>query len=320
MRHRPSGTASTVDRDGPSLEEPSPRAGAFSRPRVNPGQRIDLKGLPPAEVVAAQLAPREPVPPLDLVTIRQWLWGRGFYLPGDLRHVLQLVQPLALMPSMTLLDVAAGLGGAARAIAQEYGVSVTAIERDEELARRSAAIAAGMAKPAAVKVFDPEGFELRVGTFDRVLAREATYMVDDKERFLRVLSLGLRPEGRLLMTDFVVEPSLAERPALDAWSALQPRRPRLWGLRQYSDCLRGLGLDLRLPEDMTLAYKAQIISGWDNLLQTVDLRSLPRDHRSVVLAEAERWMNTISAFDAGILKVYRFTALTRHRGLALSQP
>lgn len=309
MRHRPSGTASTVDRDGPPREESSPPAEAFSRPPLDPGQSIDLKDLPSAEVVAQQLAPREPVPPLDAVTIRQWLWGRGFYLPGDLRHLLDLVRPLTLVPAMTLLDAAAGLGGPARAIAEEFGVSVSALERDEELARRGATIAAGMAKPSAVKVFDPETFELRVGSFDRVLAREATYMVDDKERFLRVLSLALRAEGRLLMTDFVIEPSNAEQGALEAWAAHQPHRPRLWGLRQYSDCLRGLGLDLRVPEDMTAVYKAQILRGWDNLLQTVDLRSLPRAHRSVVVDEAERWMRTVAALDAGTLKVYRFTAL-----------
>jgi SAM-dependent methyltransferase len=308
MRHRPRGTVRTIDRDGAPAAESSPPGRVVSGRRADAGKTIDLADLPPAEVVAAHLAPREPVPPLDAVTIRQWLWGRGFYLPGDARHVLDLVRPLALAPAMTLLDAAAGLGGPAWAIADEFGATVSALERDHELARRGETIASGMAKPAGVKVFDPERFELRGGAFDRVLAREATYMVDDKERFVRVLSLALRPEGRLLMTDFVIEPSNAQQPALAAWAALQPHRPRLWGLRQYSDCLRGLGLDLRAPEDMTAAYKAQILRGWDNLLQTVDLRSLPRAHRTAVVDEAERWMRTIAALDAGTLKFYRFTA------------
>jgi SAM-dependent methyltransferase len=306
MRNRLRGTATTVDGDGTPREEPSLASPRFSTRSTAAAAHDDL---PSAETVAAQLAPREPVPPLDAVTIRQWLWGRGFYFPGDARHVLELVRPLALTPAMTLLDAAAGLGGPARTIAEEFGISVSALERDGELARRGALIGAGVARPAAVKVFDPETFELRVGAFDRVLAREATYMVDDKERFLRVLSLALRPEGRLLMTDFVIEPSNVEQPALAAWAALQPHRPRLWGLRQYSDCLRGLGLALRVPDDMTAAYKAQIVGGWDNLLQTVDLRSLPRAHRSAVVDEAERWMRTVAALDAGILKVYRFTAI-----------
>jgi hypothetical protein len=165
-----------------------------------------------------------------------------------------------------------------------------------------------MARPATVKVFDPETIELRIGSFDRVLAREATYTVQDKERFLRVLSLALRHEGRFLMTDFVIEPSNAEQPVLDAWVTLQPLRPRLWSVRQYSDCLRGLGLELSAPEDMTAAYKAQILRGWDNLLQTVDIRSLPPAHRAVVVDEAERWVRMVAAFDAGALKVYRMTA------------
>jgi SAM-dependent methyltransferase len=312
MRHRPRGTESTVDRDGPPGERLSLRRRSFTRRRAEP--RVDAPDsteLLSAEAVAAQLAPREPVPPLDAPTIRQWLWGRGFYVPGDARHVLELVRSLALEPAMGLLDAAAGLGGPARVIAEEYGVTVSALERDPDLARRGMEMSAasGLRKQAPVKVLHPETFELRAATFDRVLAREATDMVQDKERFLRVLVLALKPPGQLLMTDFVIEPSSAERPALGAWAALQPHRPMLWSLRQYSDCLRSLGLELRMPEDMTDAYKRQILGGWDNLLQTVNLRSLPRADRLAIVDELEHWVRTITALDSGALKMYRFHAL-----------
>jgi SAM-dependent methyltransferase len=310
MRRGPHGTDSTIDQDGtpkeaPPLNEPVLPPSGLALPAF---RAVDL---PTTEAIAAQLAPRDPSPPFDSFTIRQWLWGRGFHIPGHARHVVELVRPLTLGPGMSMLDAAAGLGGAARAIAEEFGVTVSALEGDPWLVRRGQEISAasGKRKRSPVRVLDAESAELRMGTFDRVLVREATHRVPEKERFLRVLALALKAEGQLLLTDFVVEPSLVERPELAAWAELQPHRPTLWTLRQYTDCLRDLGLELRVPEDMTDAYKGQILAGWDNMLRTVDLRSLQRPQRAVLVDELERWTRTVAVLDSGALKVYAFHAL-----------
>ncbi len=213
-----------------------------------------------AAAMAARLAPGEPAAPPDPLTIRQWLWGPGLHIPGTAEDVLALARPFAANASTRLLDVAAGLGGAARAIAARSGAYVSALVRD-------------------------------------------------KERFMRVLILGLRPRGQLLLTEFVAEPALAARPELAAWAALQPRDPSLWTLRQYSDCFLGLGVELRVPDDISAAYKSQIVEGWVRLLRTIDLRSLPRGHRLAVVAEAERWTPTVAALDSGALRMYRFHML-----------
>ena len=97
--------------------------------------------------------------------------------------------------------------------------------------------------------------------------------------------------------------------ALKAWQALEPFPPTLWNLQQYTDCFKSLGFDIRITEDISGQYKAQIVLGWDNLLQTVDIRKLPRAHQLTVLDEAERWVKTIIALDSGALKAYRFYAL-----------
>jgi len=264
-----------------------------------------------AAAMAARLAPGEPAAPPDPLTIRQWLWGPGLHIPGTAEDVLALARPFAANASTRLLDVAAGLGGAARAIAARSGAYVSALERDPDLARRGRAlsIAAGRHKQVPVGHMDPETLELRAGAFDGILGREASHLVRDKERFMRVLILGLRPRGQLLLTEFVAEPALAARPELAAWAALQPRDPSLWTLRQYSDCFLGLGVELRVPDDISAAYKSQIVEGWVRLLRTIDLRSLPRGHRLAVVAEAERWTPTVAALDSGALRMYRFHML-----------
>ena len=270
----------------------------------------------PAEVSLEAKAPArrrvgEPQAPLDPLTVRQWLWGPGFIVPGTAEYVLGLVKPFAANPAMSILDVAAGLGGPARAIADAFDTYVTGLERDAETAARGMAmsVAAGKQKHAAINAMNPETLELKAGAFDCIFGRGATYAVQDKERFLRVLIMGLKPRGQLLLTDYLVDPALAERPELAAWRTLEPFPPSLWNVQQYTDCLKSLGFDIRITEDTTTQYKAQIVLGWDNLLQTVDIRKLPRVHRLMVLDEAERWVKTILALDSGALKVFRFYAL-----------
>ena len=293
--------------DSLAAERPSPIAGS-SLLRVRASAEPDRVSV---AAMAARLAPGEPAAPPDPLTIRQWLWGAGFHTPGTAEDVLSLAEPFGANASTRLLDVAAGMGGAAPAIAAQSGAYVSALERDPDLARRGRAmsLAAGRQKQVPVGHMDPETLELRAGAFDGILGREATHLVVDKERFLRVLLLGLRPRGQLLLTEFVADPALAGRPELAAWMALQPRPPSLWTLQQYSDCFLSLGVELRVPEDITGVYKSQIINGWTRLLRTVDLRSLPRAHRLAVVAEAERWMPAVAALDSGALRVYRFHVL-----------
>ncbi len=260
---------------------------------------------------AAAHAPGPPVSPLDPLTVRQWLWGPGFHLPGNAEYVLRLVKPFAANPAMSMLDVAAGLGGPARAISEAFGTYITGLERDPELARRGMemSVAAGMQRHAPISAIDPETFELRTGAFDCILARGATYMVQDKERFMRVLILGLKQRGQLLLTDYVVDPARAQRPELALWASLQPYKASLWTLQQYTDCFKSLGFDVRITEDITHDLKLQIVLGWENLVNTVDIRALPKPHKLQIVTEAERWVKTIIALDAGVVKAYRFYAL-----------
>lgn len=251
------------------------------------------------------------VPPLDPLTIRQWLWGPGFHVPGNAEYVLRLVKPFALDRTMTMLDVAAGLGGPARAIYEAHGSHIIGLERDAELARRSGerSIAPGKNNHAPVMPIDPQTFELKTGRFDRILGRTATYMVQNKERFIRILISGLRQGGHLLLTDHVLDPEFTQRPELAMWSALQPYTPALWTVVQYIDCLNSLGCDIRITEDVTHELKLQIVFGWQNLAQTIDVKGLPQAHKHAVVNEAERWVKTIAALDLGVVKVFRFYAL-----------
>jgi len=257
------------------------------------------------------------VPPPDLppvvLTVRQWLWGPGFVIPGDAAHMLSLVCPLGLAPATTLLDVSAGLGGPARAVARAFDATVIGLERDPDQARMGMAFARaeGLAKRAPVSVYDPEGFELPPQRYDGVIAREAVYTVRDKERFLRVLMQGLKPQGALVLAEFVLDRTAGDRLGLANWAPLPAYPPYLWTRERYVDCLKALGFTVRRADDMTAAYRAMMIAGWTRLAHRADLRTLPRTHFAPVIDEAERAMRTVEALDSGILKIVRITAAAR---------
>jgi SAM-dependent methyltransferase len=248
----------------------------------------------------------------DAATVRQWLWGTGFVVPGDAQHVLGLVRPFGLASSMTMLDVAAGLGGPARAVAEATGATVVGLERAPDLARQGMALALAlrMHRRAPVGVYDPEGFDLPHAHYDCALGREATYAVRDKERFLRVLMQGLKPQGAIVLTEFVLGRS-ADRRRLAAWAPLAAYPPFLWTLDRYEDCLRSLGFEPFIMSDISAAYRGMIIGGWTRLLQLPELHGLPRAHFAPIIDEAERAMRTIEALDAGLLRMVHIAAVAR---------
>lgn len=265
------------------------------------------QGQGPLRVAAAREEP-----PLDAPTLAQWLWGAGFHIPGGEGHVLSLVTPFALNPAMSMLYLGAGLGGGARAIATKYATYVTALELDDGLARRGMEMSTlqGMQRRAPVTVYDPKTLELRDHSFDCILARQSTYTLADKEPFLKLLVTSLKPRGHLLVTDYVVAPKVGG-PALEAWQRQQRRPAHLWTAAQYEECLTRLGLDSRVTEDTTGKLRQLILSGWAQMINTVDLHDLPKQHLLAIVDEAERWVRTIEAIDGGALRMYRFYALAR---------
>jgi cyclopropane fatty-acyl-phospholipid synthase-like methyltransferase len=251
------------------------------------------------------------VAPLDRATVAQWLWGIGYIMPGDEQYVLELVKPFGLTPAMSMLDLSAGLGGPARAIAQAFGTYVTGLERSPERAKRGMdmSVTANLAKRATIAQYNPETIELRPHGFDCILGRGATYSVVEKERLLRVIFQGLKQRGQLLLNEFTVDTTASDRPELAAWMARESYPPALWTIEQYCDCLTSLGFDIRVVEDVTAHYRTMIIAGWARLLKAVDLKRMPRSHLRTVVNEAELWALRYAALQSGALHVYRLHAL-----------
>jgi SAM-dependent methyltransferase len=225
--------------------------------------------------------------------------------------VLALVKPFGLTSAMTMLDMAAGLGGPARTVAEAFNTYVAGLERDPLLARlgMEMSITQGLGKRASVSLADPESYELKGNHYDCVLGREALHGVRDKERLLRVLIQGLKPRGGFVLTEFLRDRAAGDRAELAQWEAQQFPPPLLWSLDQHVDCLKSLGLDVRVTEDISQAYCDIIATAWGAFLDKTDLRTLPRSHAEAVFGEAERSLATVRALDSGALRMYRIYAI-----------
>jgi SAM-dependent methyltransferase len=287
--------------------EPARDSAPGGRPRLLERLRHALKRSLDAagETAAANIAPPDPF------AIRQRLYGRGYVIPGDAAWLLSLVEPFRLDASSALLDLAAGLGGPARAIAQAFHVRVTGIERDHERARQANAMSAalGAAHLVRIKACDPETLELGTAKFDGALGREASYTIAEKERFLRVVAQALRPRGRIVLTDFVLDRGAGERSELEAWRLHRPQRPLLWTAAQYADCFKSVGYGLARAEEISALYRRQIVAAWTAYLRGGEIRGQPAVHVEAVLAEAEASFRTVAALETGALKYYRFEAI-----------
>jgi cyclopropane fatty-acyl-phospholipid synthase-like methyltransferase len=291
------------------------RVGALRRARALLG-RFKLKLVKDAPAIAVRTATRPvtaapAIEPLDRMTVAQWLWGEGFVMPGNAEFVLDMVKPVGLNPAMSMLDISAGLGGAARIIAQTYGAYVTGLERSPELAKRGMemSVVANLAKRATISQYNPETIELRPNAFDCILARAATYNVVEKERLLRVVFQGLKQRGQLLFNEFVLDPGHADRPELASWTTRESHPTQLWTIEQYSDCMTSLGFDIRVVEDISKAYQSLIVSGWARMIEEVNLKNMARNHKMTIIDEAELWTFRIAALQSGALRVYRVIAL-----------
>lgn len=274
---------------------------------------------PLAKSRAAAVA-ETPQPPSPLA-VRQWLYGPGYIIPGDAAYVLELVKPFHLGPSMTMLELGSGLGGPARTIAASFDTYVTGFERDPELARKATeeTAARGASRYVQVSTYDPETFELRAGFYDHALAREATYQIRQKERFLRVLNQAMKPFGQLILTDFVRNKAAGDRPELAAWEAMQqPYKPELWTAAQYADCFKSLGFDLRISDDVTADYQRMILYAWKAFIEEGMLRRLRSTQALPVVDEAERCVKTVAAFESGALRFQYFVALGGRRRATVS--
>jgi hypothetical protein len=237
--------------------------------------------------------------------------GRREAAGGRLRlaYIPEIVKPLGLNPAMSVLDLSAGLGGAARAMVTRYGAWVNGREMSPVLAEHGMAQSskAGMAKQAPVGVYDPECL-VHPSCYDCVFAKESFFTVADKARLLDGVEQCLKSRGQLLFTDYVIDPAVPPSGAIQAWFAYEPLELHPLTIEQTINELLQRNFDVRINEDITERHRSMILGAIAALVEHVSSHQLDQETRTAVVEEVELWARRVAALDAG-LRVYRFYAL-----------
>ena len=245
--------------------------------------------------------------------VLETVWGEGFTKPGGTEHVAALIKPLGFNEKTSVLELGAGLGGAARFVARSTGAWVTGLEADRatQEAGMQRSTKAGMEKRAPVLLFDPERPEFDKH-YDGILACEALYAVTNKDDLFRAVAGAMKPGGHLAFTDYLLQHSGETGDAITAWKEHEPVRPFLWTASQTAEKLGSLGFDVRIVKDVTDDYIQYILTAWEGMAAVLSDRKAESATADLLMEEGELWMRRVAVLRAGDLRIYRFHAIAQH--------
>ena len=270
---------------------------------------------------AAAYEPPKPHTPIRLKSA-QLVWGSGFLGPGGNEIVLELVALVGITPAMSVLEVGAGIGGAARALVDQYGIWISCHEDTDDCVRVGNELTkmAGAANRVRLTRYDPETIELGPGAWDCILSRETLYRVRDKERLIDQLRQGLKLNGQLVLTDYVLERPGLDSEAVRDWLDVEEGDPKPWSVEEYEACFKKNKISSGVtPLDLTETYCDLITSGWWNLQKRMTEIKLGSGEARIELlraleADAALWAKRLAALKSGDVKVRRLYAQKKNIG------
>ncbi len=305
---------------GKTLEEsaePEPDEQAQS----HAGEEAQEDAPPPAKEdrqPARTASPEIPIDPWDdrRAEIAQYIWGEGYCGPGGPEHVISMSKLLALSPKQSLLEIGSNLGGPARTLAQKFGVWVTGYESSPNLVELANEIShrKGLLKKAEVFHYDPNtvtDFERR---YDRALAKESLYQVENKAHLLEVVEAHMKPGALFLITDYVLgDESWVATDEYRQWRDREAERRRPWlaTAEDLVSMLKKVRFNIRVNEDVSDHYVDLINESWKGADRVAEKVAAQEDGEALVqtlLHEAEFWSTRVRLLKEGKLRVRRILA------------
>ena len=251
------------------------------------------------------------------LALLQRLWGDGCLEPGGAEYTKYLIKPLVPSPDKSVLDLAAGMGGGAKAVSEQYGMLVDAMEPDPDLLAAAKVFCErlGLAKKIKLSGYDLAKLELPKKKYDCILARERFYLFPDRRETLKTVRDALKPGGQLLFTDLALADRGKEKEAVTQWREGLPAKPFLWTIEEYQECLIELKFDVRILADETDAWRSQIVRGWSKFVGDLTDGMSDRAFVDALMTEAELWHDQVHALESGQLRFVRVHAI--HHGNAI---
>jgi len=278
---------------------------------------------PAAAAAAPAAAPEAPV--LGRIDIIQKLWGEGFSLPGGPEFAVKLMRPLAFEKDGLYLDLAPGLGGAMRAVAKTFGVTVKGLETDAQLAVAGHEMSeqAGVAAVAPI-LSRPDGFSADDfapdGRYAAIFVRETLFAVEDRASMLALVGRALRDGGSLMFTDFVLARDEIDDDMLVVWQNAEAAPVFPWTEAQYRETLEAQHYNIDRIDDLTAEYLPLIHAGWRHFHDCLQNAKLPPETAAMLMREGNAWLARSRALETGMLRLLHVHALRQPAGTETKAP
>lgn len=242
------------------------------------------------------------------IQVAEKMWGEGLTSPGGREYTEDLVKPLGLNKTMSVLDLSAGLGGLTRTMHRVYGAWVTGLEANPMLAEYGMDYSrrARLEKQAPIEHYDPNNITV-TKRYDAIISKEVFYTVSDKGALFRKLKEITKPHGQLLFIDYVLADADSMK-NLKVWADTEPLEPFPITVDETKKLAARNGFDVRVAEDLTARQIGFIASALAILQTHLETHELDLETRQAVQGEVQLWGKRAEALMKG-LKLYRFHAL-----------
>ena len=290
-----------------------PAGGAEAKPKKRPK---------PQAAPAAPVDPDVPTDPWseDLININQYIWGEGFCGPGGPDYIVALSKLLALSPEMSMLQIGCSIGGPARVLADKFGVWISGYDESPALVAKGKEMSTkmGMEKKAAIELYDPTNFEGFDRKFDRVLAKETLFGIEDKAGMIEKMEEKLKPGGLILATDYVIaDESVVGKDQYKEWKVAERTQPYCILSDELEDLLKKSNMQVRVSEDISDSYVKMITEAWAGADKVAAQLAKADDGPrliQILMREAEFWTRRKQMLENGYLKLWRIVANKKQTG------
>ncbi len=230
------------------------------------------------------------------------VYGEDFVSPGGRTLARELIARLRLKQGAKVLDVGCGLGGSAFLMAREFGFRVDGIDLSANM------IEMARSKLKAHKIEDRVCLELgnclelnRQRSYDGIYSRDVFLHIQDKARLFKKLHNALKPQGRLLFTDYCC----SEKPWSEDFSRyVEGRSYFLNTLPEYTEVISDAGFCDIQCNDWTDRF-IDILHGDLHTISGLEIEQAAKQKLKL------GWREKLARAESGFHKWGLFTAIRR---------
>lgn len=237
-------------------------------------------------------------------SIRQYeaIFGEDFVSPGGQDMAIELIGQMKLKPKSRVLDVGCGLGGNAFAMAREFDLLVDGIDLSKNMLAMAEQKLTAYGLSDRVSLEQGDCLQLdRPEYYDAIYSRDVFLHISDKARLLSVFHASLKPDGKLLFTDYCC----GEKPwAYEFSEYVEDRGYSLHTLPEYVELICDAGFTRVESLDIT-----------DRFIETLktDLIKIARLELSELVRQElkQSWLGKLDRAGSGDHRWGLFSALKR---------